>query len=46
MVPQDIYVGLAVLQIGTASAVINFNDGMVGILRVLVTVTKKLEYTK
>ena len=33
--PKDVYVGLTVLEIGTASAVINFNDGMVGITKVL-----------
>ena len=33
--PKDIYVGLTVLETGTASAVINFNDGMVGITKVL-----------
>ena len=33
--PQNIYVELTVLEIGTASTVINFNDGMIGMLRVL-----------
>ena len=33
---KNIYVGLTVLEIGTASAVTNFDDGMVGMLRVLV----------
>ena len=33
--PKDVYVGLTVIEIGTASAVINFNDGMVGITKVL-----------
>ena len=33
--PKNIYVGLTVLEIGTASAVTNFNHGMAGILKVL-----------
>ena len=33
--PKNIYVGLTVLAIGTASAVTNFNHGMAGILKVL-----------
>ena len=33
--PKDVYVGLTVPEIGTASAVINFSDGMVGITKVL-----------
>ena len=32
--PKDIYVGRTVLEIGTASAVINFNDGFQGMLKV------------
>ena len=31
--PKDIYVGLTVLEIGTASAVIHFSDPMVGMVR-------------
>ena len=31
--PKDIYVGLTVLEIGTASAVINFSESMVGMVR-------------
>lgn len=33
---KNIYLGVAVLEISAASAVIKFNDGKVGMLRVLV----------
>ena len=39
--PRDVYVGRTVLEIGTVSAVINFNEGFQGMLKVL----KKLGVT-
>ena len=35
--PKDFYVGLTVLEIGTASVEINVNDSVAGMLRVLAT---------
>ena len=33
--PKDVFVGRATLEIGVASAVLNFNDGSSGVLNVL-----------
>ena len=33
--PKDVYVGKQTLEIGVASAVISFNDGAVGLIKVL-----------